>query len=634
MKKNKNRMSHSKRGRDSRSVLAIRIKRRTTILFSLAAIIPVIICGYIIIRFIHPEVSRAEELISVVFIVLSLLFIAIALVRELIINVSPVERLPKSSNLSKIAKQLAYEAAVLEQGVGIQERAYRELVATKGYVESIAGSLKSSLITMKEDHTIAWINRATTNLLGYEEEELIGKHIKVIFSPSEEYLLADAKNFRTVENCELNYISKSGKAVPVNFSSVSLIDAKGKAIGLVVTAEDMREKKELVWELKKAKENLEKKVEERTVELAQAKDFQENIISSMADSLIIFDADEKIREVNRETEKLLGYSQAQLRKMKIGDILTDITTEEYNNFIASPNKAEDLTYEIKYRTHSGDKIPVSVKRSVLYNNEGDLIGILIIARDIREYLLAEARMREANKMTALGQFAAGTAHEINNPLSIISGNAQYLLGRLQEMKVSKERVDFLVIKEVIDGLSMVYQHSLRCSSIVQRLLAFARGASEILEKRKMAISLVLKETVAVLQPQFKLANVKMVMEQPLGEQFMVYGNSSQLQQVFMNILLNAREAMNKGGTISLAATTERASNDRNYICFNITDAGSGITSEVLPKVFEPFFTTKKPMGTGLGLSVAYSIVREHEGDIHLISPAGKGTTVTVRLPLC
>lgn len=391
-------------------------------------------------------------------------------------------------------------------------------------------------------------------------------------------------------------------------------------------------RKKLVWELKKAKESLEKKVEERTEELAQAKDFQENIIKSMADSLIIFDADERIKEVNQETEELLGYSRSQLVGMKMKSILVEMPAEEYSNFVAPMSKTKKLTYEIRYRSSSGDIIPVSVKRSVLYDKNENLIGILIIARDIREHLLAEARMREANKMTALGQFAAGTAHDINNPLSVISGNAQYLINKLREMRVSKEKINPSVIKEVNEGLEVIRQHSLRCSSTVQKLLAFARGTSEIPEKKRIAINSVLDEAIAILQPQFKLADVEIVMK-PLDQQFMVYGNFAQLEQVFMNVLLNAREAIGKGDIISLSSTVERTIDNGKFISINITDSGHGIAEEDLPRIFEPFFTTKKSTGTGLGLSVAYSIIREHKGSIHATSQLGKGTTMTVKLPL-
>ena len=467
-------------------------------------------------------------------------------------------------------------------------------------------------MVVDSDQKITWLNKATVELLGYKEEELIGKPFSAILSSDE----LDLKE--TLKDYDMFYLTKSEEKIAVSFNSSTLYDSNGKSIGTIVTAKDVREKKQLVRELRKAKEELEGRVLDRTRELAQVKDFQENIIMSMTDSLIVFSPEGKIREANYAAQRLLGYLKGELNGKDVDDIAGR------DSGLLSQDGGEDSSCEIKYISKTGEEIPVSVRGSLLHDRDGKLVGVLTIARDMRERLLAEAKMREASRMTALGQFAAGAAHEINNPLSIISGNAQYLTEKLLSIEADK---GISGVRELREGLDLIHRYALSCGSIIQRLLTFSRGVSDTPENKIINVNLAISDTLAVLEPQFKLSGIGI--ERHLSQdELPVFGNASQLQHVFMNILLNAREAVGENGHVLV--TTKKVMAD---IHIEIKDDGSGLSRENLPKVFDPFFTTRKPgAGTGLGLSVVYSIVREHKGVVDISSEENKGTTVTVRLP--
>ena len=367
-------------------------------------------------------------------------------------------------------------------------------------------------------------------------------------------------------------------------------------------------------ELKQAKSNLERRVEKRTRELAETKDFLESIIRSMTDMLMVVDGDDRIKEVNQACEKLLGHSREDLRGKKVGNVVSEFSSEN--------------TDEARVVSKGGEEIPVSIKRSSLYDKDGRETGSLIIARDIRDRLATENKMREASRMSALGQFAAGAAHEINNPLSIISSNAQYLIEKLMDVERSDGGITRGILTELLQSLDLIRRYSISCSSTIQRLLDFARGASELPQKKIIDVGFIISDTVSFLEPQFKLSGIGVVRtfsKRPLK----ILGDFVRLQQMFMNVLLNASEATQRGGTITVATSQEP-----ECIRIDVTDNGCGISPENLPRVFDPFFTNKRPgTSTGLGLSVVYSIVKEHGGTVSMKSEVGKGTTVTIELPL-
>jgi two-component system NtrC family sensor kinase len=240
---------------------------------------------------------------------------------------------------------------------------------------------------------------------------------------------------------------------------------------------------------------------------------------------------------------------------------------------------------------------------------------------------AQAQLIQAEKMAGIGQLAAGVAHELNNPLGGILGYCQFALE-----KITKKPLKELTGEDIStysQYLKDIEQQSKRCKAIIQSLLKFSR-ASVKEDFEPIDINSILKETFTFVNHQLEKHKVKLkeVLSPSLPR---ISGNTSQLQQVFTNLVLNAVQAMPDGGRLTVL---DKVSEDKNSLEISFADTGEGISKENLSKIFEPFFTTKKVgQGTGLGLSVSYGIIKEHGGNIEVESTVGKGTTFTVILPL-
>ena len=243
---------------------------------------------------------------------------------------------------------------------------------------------------------------------------------------------------------------------------------------------------------------------------------------------------------------------------------------------------------------------------------------------------AQAKLIQTEKMCAVGQLAAGVAHELNNPLGGIMGYAQYALEKIAHRKgkeISEEELSVYA-----QYLSDIEAQSKRCKGIVQNLLKFARSSSKA-DFEILDLNLVLSDTLMFVQHQLAMGKVKLLQNLSLDIP-KVSGNAGMLQQVFTNIILNAIQVMPNGGELLVFTRSidfEEEFRKGVEVCFS--DTGCGIPEESIDKIFEPFFTTKKVgQGTGLGLSVSYGIVKEHKGEIKVKSQVGKGTTFTILLP--
>lgn len=250
----------------------------------------------------------------------------------------------------------------------------------------------------------------------------------------------------------------------------------------------------------------------------------------------------------------------------------------------------------------------------MMNDNGDVTGIVAIGRDLTEQRRLEAQLIQSTKMASLGVMAGGIAHELRNPLGIISASAQLLQDHLDDPNMQGE-----CTKKIHDATK-------RASLIIENLLKFARPMT--VRMQMIDVNSVLEETFAIMTHQLVLQQVSLVkhLAPNLPE---VYGNPALLQQVFTNLILNACNAMVEPGRLTVA-TRGHAS---NLVEIQFEDTGCGIAADALPKIFDPFFTTRPiGKGTGLGLSISYSIIQQHRGEIAVRSAAGVGSTFVVSLP--
>lgn len=352
----------------------------------------------------------------------------------------------------------------------------------------------------------------------------------------------------------------------------------------------------------------------------------ERIVDTIPISLVAFDRNFKVLAGNATFYDFFKQKKGGLVGKSLWELLSLELVDKkrlVKKLVKVIQTAEPIEIEkIECRLPSGRKI-VNI-RAIKMSRRRDDNAILLID-DITEKVRFAEELRQVQKMSALGHFVAEAAHEINNPLNIVTGNAQYLLEKSQKLKFKNfSPKDF---KDLIETLNVIYKHSMRCGQITRNLLMFGRKETGP-HKVPTDINQRLEGILSIFGRQLELSQINV--EKKMFKLPLVLADSFQIDQVFMNIILNARQAMLKGGKLTI--TTFKA--DQQRIEIKITDTGVGIPKENINRVFEPFFSTRGVgEGTGLGLSVAYSIIKNHRGDIRIESQPGQGTTVTISLPI-
>lgn len=317
--------------------------------------------------------------------------------------------------------------------------------------------------------------------------------------------------------------------------------------------------------------------------------------------------------VNGTASEHLGYTRAELLTMSVFDIdPTFLTPAEWPRHWEELKRRKAFTFEAEHRTKAGKTIPVEISINFVVF-EGKEYNCSF-ARDISESRALELAARRSEKMSAVGQLAAGVAHEINNPLTVILGFAQSLLRRLRPGDPH------------IMPLASIEREALRCRNLANSLLSFSRDKKSGTSPTDPRV--MMSEALALVEVQAKTKKIRLVREESKDLPH-VNMNADQIQQVVINLCANAMDAMPDGGTLTVAMAVR---GDRLEL--RVTDTGTGIARDVRERIFDPFFTTKPVgKGTGLGLSLTYEIVRSHRGRIELESELGRGTQFMVSLPL-
>lgn len=243
------------------------------------------------------------------------------------------------------------------------------------------------------------------------------------------------------------------------------------------------------------------------------------------------------------------------------------------------------------------------------------VGVVAVGRDLSEHRKLEMQLLQSQKLAALGVMAGGIAHEIRNPLAVCSSAAQFLKNPAIEPELREE-----CVSRILDGIN-------KASSIIENLLRFARPSSSS-QMNPIDIVNVISDALQLVSNQAKIGKIAIAADFP-DRTMAVYGNSNLLQQMFVNLFLNAFNSMPEGGALNVCVES-----GREGALISVEDSGCGISPEHLAKIFDPFFTLSPVgKGTGLGLSICYSIVKQHLGNIEVQSVEGEGTIFTVYLPL-
>jgi PAS domain S-box-containing protein len=351
-------------------------------------------------------------------------------------------------------------------------------------------------------------------------------------------------------------------------------------------------------------------LEQKALEIARLKDFSENIVESLNVGVLAVDLGGMVESWNTRMEQLFGVK----RQDAVGHQLRALLPEELAAEIAVRREEEQITGIYKQRLqHQGKFLTLNVSITPLVSKSGERIGRLLLFDDVTQRERMEEQMTQTEKLTSLGLLAAGVAHEVNTPLAVISNYIQMLAKQMPEDDPRHNIIDKIV------------KQTFRASEIVNNLLNFSRtGAADLAD---IDVNRVVEETLSLVAHPLKTSQIHIVKQ--LGESLPpVRGSANKLQQVFLNLFLNARDAMPAGGMLEVRTAAHNGS-----VEVEVADTGAGIPREHIHRIFDPFFTTKSNgRGTGLGLSVSYGIIKEHAGKIDVRSTPGKGTSFHVEFP--
>ncbi|HEX2269765.1 MAG TPA: ATP-binding protein [Pyrinomonadaceae bacterium] len=400
---------------------------------------------------------------------------------------------------------------------------------------------------------------------------------------------------------------------------VAVIGLGRSVDGALLSSEDVEILRTVSGYVAVAIENslLYKDQQERAAELTLLKEFNESIIESINVGLLAVDLDGCVTRLNSALEHILGLRRDAAIGKRVEDLFSEDFADTLHQVLGKDGwRLREIRniYKLHTATLANRSLVLNIALAPLQDGQGQT-GALVVLEDVTTRISLEEQLQQREKLSSIGLLAAGVAHEVNTPLTGVSSYTQMLLGMLNENDP----------KHAL--LQKVRTQAERATNIVNNLLNFSRTGSAT-EFAEIDIARVLDDTLQLLEPQLRRSQIEIVRsyDEDAPE---AYANAGKLQQVFTNLILNARDASPDGGRITVATSTA----DDGSLVVEISDTGIGIAPENVAKIYDPFYTTKGVgQGTGLGLAVSYGIVQEHAGHINVESTPGRGTTFRITLP--
>lgn len=474
------------------------------------------------------------------------------------------------------------------------------------FLAAIVESCDDAIIGKTVDARIVSWNAGAERMYGYSAEEVLGRPVSIVVPPDrrdELWLIMERiKRGEPVTHFETVRLTKDGRRIDVSLTISPIKGASGEITGASTIARDITDRRRAEEALRKSE--------------ATARAFLE----SAAEGIVAVDRHGRITLVNPRAADMFGYRREELLgeqvELLIPERVRGAHVAHRADYFSRPRaRSMGLGLDLTGRRKNGTEFPIEVSLSFVPDEQGSLAMAFIT--DISDRVAMERQARQVEKLTALGTLAAGIAHEVNNPIGVISS-------RIELMLLEAEGQDLPV--EHLEDLRVLHRHAQRLGRIAESLLSFARQHQR--ELRPVDVNDVVEETLMLVGKQISKGGIHVLtaLDPTLPP---VLGDATALGQVLMNLVLNSRDAMPNGGTLRIE--TSRVQGQPGSIRLAVSDTGCGIPPEVLGKISEPFFTTK-PEGTGLGLSVSYKIVREHGGTVEVRSEPGHGTTFTIVLP--
>ena len=501
-------------------------------------------------------------------------------------------------------------------------------VEAEQQIELLAEMTQEGILMADENHRIIFANTRMAEITGIPKNDIVGMSISELLSPQHDEMISNLLSEPDPENlghlcfCSTLQSDFNLEDTYRRFETCIGVSRVGKRRVTYLYLRDLTERIEIERELRKANT------------------FLNNIIQSSVDGIVVVDTKGKVLVFNEGAERILGYKAAEavghsevLLKFYDIDLAREMMRRIRSSEHGPPGKLNPT--RISFTSKKGEEVPVNFSAAIIKEGNSE-IGSVGIFSDLREHermqqeladLREHARMRQelertqrqlvqAEKIASMGRLAAGVAHEINNPLAGLLIYADMLM---KEIKHNEQwRRD---LEEIIN-------QTLRCKQIVSRLLEFSRQSLE--ERVVFDVNEVIGHCVELLGRQALFHNIEIIQElQPDLSQ--ILGNPGELEQVFTNLMINAADAMDGRGKLTISSHSDLKA---EQVILTFTDTGPGITPAIKDKIFEPFFTTKPVgVGTGLGLSVVYGVVQRHGGDIQVDSPSDGGASFIIKLPL-
>ena len=474
------------------------------------------------------------------------------------------------------------------------------------------------VIALDEQHRITYWNEATTRMTGWRADDVMGRPILELLVPPDERDKAMEGRATVMGggawSGEIRIRRRDGSVVPVLVSSSPAITPDGRPGGTIATGFDLTERR--------ASEEL------RAAAVSRLH-FQARLLDAVGQAVIATDLDGRVVYWNAAAESLYGWSAEEA----IGQLLAEIAPADAAPEIRS--EAMDALYsgrswtgEFQVRRRDGSTFSASVTDAPIVNADGNLSGFIRVASDVTEQKQLADRLRQAQKMEAIGRLAGGVAHDFNNLLTAIKGHAALLL---EELDTASDHADD--VRQILSSADSA-------AALTRQLLAFSR--KQVLESRDVELSTLSRELEPMLR---RLIPERISFEvDAAGSETVVRADPTQLHQVVMNLVVNAVDAIEDTGAIRLAVKPMIISPDDAaafpwhvvpgpYVCVSVQDSGHGMEPDVAKQIFEPFFTTKpEGRGTGLGLATVYGIVKQTGGHIRVHSEPGAGSRFDVLLP--
>ena len=492
-----------------------------------------------------------------------------------------------------------------------RKRFERDLKDSEEKYRNLFERVRHGLFISSKEGRFLDCNQAMCGLLGYENKE---EFLKIDIAKDLYVNSEDRKTFQGlveklgfVKDFEVEFKKKNGERMTTLLTAHAKRDQGGRIIGYEGINIDISDRKRMERELK------------------EANDFLMNLIESSVDGIIVTTMKGNILIFNKGAEDILGYKADEVvGKLNIRSIYPPGIAKEVMKKLKSPDYGgvgKLTSFPILHRRKDGEMIEGDLSASIIFDEEGNEIASVGIFKDLRERLRMERELQKtqqallhSEKLAAMGRLTSQIAHELNNPIYGIMNTLELL--KTEVPPESKRR----------RILELSLSETQRLSEMLRNMLSFSKPEEE--KRRPIKINELVEGILLVMEKQMREANINVetYFDSEIPE---VMASTNQMRQVMLNIIKNAKEAMPKGGTLTI-----RTSREGDKVLMYIQDTGIGIPEEIRNKIFEAFFTTKqKVKGVGLGLSVCYGIIRDHGGEIKVESEEGEGATFIISLPI-